>query len=84
MGSDFPFPGWGVVTAARNLGKEQSDQKQPQVQAGNLNSAEGGQFKESKTQTSLDWLDLATPQKPSPSPKKSYADVITNSGAHER
>ena len=28
LGSDFPFPGWGVATAAANLGKEQSDQKQ--------------------------------------------------------
>jgi CubicO group peptidase (beta-lactamase class C family) len=27
LGNDFPFPGWGVVTAARNLDKEQSDQK---------------------------------------------------------
>jgi hypothetical protein len=28
LGSDFPFPGWGVVNAARDLGKEQLDQKQ--------------------------------------------------------
>lgn len=28
LGSDFPFPGWGVVTAARNIGKEHPDQKQ--------------------------------------------------------
>lgn len=28
LGNDFPFPGWGVATAAANLGKEQSDQKQ--------------------------------------------------------
>lgn len=28
LGSDFPFPGWGVVTTARNLDKEQANQKQ--------------------------------------------------------
>ena len=49
--------------------------------------AEEKEFKESKKpQISLDALDLATLQKPSPSPEKSYAEKmvgISKSGAHE-
>ena len=31
LGSDFPFPGWGVVTTATNLGKEREEKPQSSV-----------------------------------------------------
>jgi len=72
LGSYFTFPGLGVLATARNLAKEQSNQKQPQVQAGNLNATQ-----EQELGNAPDALDLATPQKPSPSPKKSYVEKMT-------
>lgn len=68
LGSHFPFPGWGVVTTARNLYKKQLNQEQPQVQAGNLNL-------EDKTEKPRSFLEATQAEK--------YGNIGSKGGDHE-